>query len=155
MYADVARGPAGAKFRRMDRYIDLPPTTDPATGPGVRVLFAAPASASATERETLANIVKACGLTEGRDCVCAYVPDDEDLATRALNSDVRAVVAFGLPPARLGLAAEAAAYRWTATLGGRRYCFAEGLQLIGEDMARKKRLWAAIKTLKAPLPTSG
>lgn len=150
MYGRRVGAAATAKFRRMDKYVDLPAIARLTVGPGVRAVMVAPADAGPEERETLANIVRACGLTEGRDARTVFAPAGATLALE--GPDVRRVVVFGLRPRRLGLSAEVAPYRWSAPLGGRRYCFAEGLALIGGDLARKKRLWSTIKSLKAPPP---
>ena len=132
----------------MDQYVSLPRRQTVTVPRGARVLMVAPERTGAAARETLANIVKACGLRDGDDCVTAYLREDAMLSIE--EAGCSEVVVFGLRPRDVGLAIEAPAYRWTPTLAGRRYCFAERLSLISEDMARKKRLWSSIKSLKPP-----
>lgn len=134
----------------MDHYLDILPPLPLSLPKDVRAVMLHPASADATERQTLANIVKACGLTEGNDCVTVALDGPASLppATASGPTGVTSVVVFGIQARSVGLVADVPMYQWTPALGGRRYCFAERLSLIGEDMARKKRLWATIKSLK-------
>ena len=136
----------------MDHYLDLPPALDVVLPAGVRAVMVCPSVADAAARETLANIVEACGLTEGRDCVTLALDGPSRLPPVAFDGaavpPVQSVVVFGIRPRSVGLALEAAPYQWTPVLGGRRFCFAERLPLISGDLERKKRLWAAVKSLK-------
>ena len=144
-----AVGPPPSTLRPVDHYLDILPALDAALPAGVRAVMVCPAAAGADARETLANIVKACGLTEGRDCVTLALEGPARLPPVAADAaELQSVVVFGIKPRSVGLVAEAPLYAWTPVLGGRRYCFAERLTLIGEDMARKKRLWATVKSLK-------
>ena len=133
----------------MDHYLDILPTLDVALPAAVRAVMVCPSSADAAARETLANIVKACGLSEGRDCLTVALDGPAALPPVAPDArEVQSVVVFGIQPRSVGLVAEAPLYTWTPAFGGRCYCFAERLALISEDMARKKRLWATVKALK-------
>ncbi len=133
----------------MDTYLDLPREFTPEVANSVRALFVAPDDSSATEIETLDNIIKACALTAGLDVDTLRLPEGARLSVSPLPEACTHIVCFGLSTREVGLVAEVLAYEWTAPMGGRRYCFAERLSVIGEDMGRKKQLWATVKSLKA------
>ena len=148
----------------MDLYLDPLPTLDVELPASLRAVMVCPSSADAQARDTLAKIVAACGLTEARDCLTVFLDGPAALppvagggsgtsAGRGAGAGqpgvAQSVVVFGIQPQSVGIVAETARYRWTPVLGGRSYCFAERLSLIGQDQARKKRLWEAVKSLKA------
>ena len=134
----------------MDRYVvSIPPPLAITLAPSVRVLMVCPATVTEAEVDTLHNIVKACGLELGVDCDIARVAGSAAVGTSSLPQNLRWVVSFGFDPAELGLRVLMVPYAWTAEIGGRVWCFAERLQLVGEDLDRKRRLWSTIKSLKA------
>lgn len=107
-----------------------------------------PSAAASEELAILSKIISACGLTEGADCVTVGLTGPSSLAPPAVGAQQQWLIAFGVQARSFGVVAEVPMYTWTPLIGRRRYCFAERLSLIGEDPARKKRLWNAIKGLK-------
>ncbi len=132
----------------MDTYLEIPDHALLSVPPTARALFVAPAAATAEEIETLDNIIKACGLTQGMDCATLRIDAGTSLASAPLPALTDHLVCFGFDPLEIGLGAAVQPYVWTPPLGGRRYCFAERLAVIAADLELKKRLWASIKSLK-------
>ncbi len=133
----------------VDTYLKISPGPIDSPPASVRAVFVVPLGSSVEEFETLDNIIKACGLTQGKECMVLRLPHSAPLASAPWSLRIDHVVGFGYTPPEFGLVAVATPYLWTAPLGGRRYCFAERLSVVGEDMDRKKRLWNTVKSLKA------
>lgn len=131
-----------------DQYLEIPDFFDPLWPASVRVVLLIPANCDSSEREVLINIVKACGLDMEVDCICVEVDHALALGSAALPTQVEYLISFGIQPQRLGLQWQAPLYSWIMD-HGRNWCFADKLNVISEDMERKKRLWSQLKVIKA------
>ena len=96
----------------------------------------------------LAKIVLACGLSaekEARPFAVGNIPVAIAAAARAAGLPF--CVVYGLSPKQVGAQWGARAYEWMAD-GETNWCFAERLEVINADPARKRQLWSCLKRIK-------
>lgn len=132
----------------MDSYLAIPQTPEVVSDSSIRLIVFLPEAPDPGPADTLANIIKACGLDVERQTRELIVPPALAMGNTTNYPPSARFVSFGVAPGSLGLQHVCLPYRWLA-IGGREWCFAERLEVIGADMERKKRLWACLKDLKS------
>ena len=131
-----------------DHYLQIPQVLEPVLTASTQLLVVVPQSRSDEETATLAAILKACGLAVSAGAELLPVDLPVSVGNWLVTGPPLHVVSFGVSPERLGLRHQVGQYVWLS-LGVQRWCFAERLQVIAQDAARKRRLWECLKTLAA------
>lgn len=96
----------------------------------------------------LANILKALKLDQERDCYTRLLDERPPVQLPQLvaSSGCQRCVVFGYAPRALGVQWQWPLYR-VLSRSGCHYLFADNLEKIGADSARKRALWEGLQVL--------
>jgi len=130
-----------------DTFLHLPKDIELQLAQEVRVLVLVDSTTTAEGLAMSDKILQACGLDPEVDAHRISVEHDINLASASLPDSVESLIIYGLSPKQLGANWQVTPYTWLRD-NGRRWCFAERLELIAADPAKKRILWNCVKALK-------
>jgi hypothetical protein len=114
----------------------------------VWVIALAEPQVSSNNRDFITKVLAAANLNLEKDTLFAEIPASEpvNFSSDWHHKQPDHILVFGLPPAQLGLAIEAASYKPIAFYGAT-WLFADPLSMLEPDKNKKGLLWSALKQM--------